>query len=137
MTTEYLPQPTFFVGRNKEIEDIVGLINNPLCRLLTLSGPGGIGKTRLAIETARQRFSTLSDGSAFISPQNLTSKEAILTALAESLQIRLSPDRGSCEQVLECHGDKYLLVVLDRFEYVPESISLLTDILQYAPHVKS
>jgi len=136
VTTEYPPQPTFFVGRNKEIEDIVGLINNPHCRLLTLSGPGGIGKTRLAIETARQRFSTLSDGSAFISPQNLTSKEAILTALAESLQIRLSPDRGSCEQVLECLAEKYLLLVLDSFEYVPESIILLTDILQHAPHVK-
>ncbi|MBL8161676.1 MAG: AAA family ATPase [Anaerolineae bacterium] len=130
------PQTTFFVGRDIELNDIAELLTNPLCRLLTLTGPGGIGKTRLALEVARRQNGTFPGGFCFIPLQPLNSHEYIIAALVEHLNFPLSLNKGLFEQLLEYLGEKSLLLVIDNFEHLLEGIHLLSGILAHAPHVK-
>jgi predicted ATPase len=129
-------QTTFFVGRDTELNDIAGLINDPHCRLLTLVGPGGIGKTRLAIEVARQQNSTFPDGSRFVSLQHLHSHEFIVSEMVQGLEFPFSPNSSLLGQLLDHLRKKSLLLVLDNFEQILEGSYLLSDILAHAPQVK-
>lgn len=136
MVTDPAPQITFFVGRDTELGDIANLMNNPFCRLLTLIGPGGIGKTRLAMEVAQQQNDTFPDGFCFIPLQPLNSHEFIISAMAETLRCPISPNRDLFEQLLEYLGGKSLLLVTDNFEHLLEGVHLLSAILAHAPQVK-
>lgn len=130
------PQTTFFVGRDSELREIVELIHNPLCRLLTLTGPGGIGKTRLAMEVVQRQNGAFPDGFCFIPLQPLNSHEFIVSALAESLNFPFSPNSDLFEQLLDYLCEKSLLLVIDNFEHLLEGVHLLSDILSHAPQVK-
>lgn len=130
------PQTSFFVGRDTELSDIAGLMNNSLCRLLTLTGPGGIGKTRLALEVARQHRSAFADGIGFVALQPLNSHEFIISAMVENLQCRISPSRDLLEQLLEFLSGKSLLLVVDNFEHLLEGIHILAEVINHAPHAK-
>lgn len=136
MVASPTPQTTFFVGRGTELDDIAGLMNNPLCRLLTLTGPGGIGKTQLAIEAAQRQNSIFPDGFCFIPLQSLNSHEFIVSALVGGLGFPVSPSNDLFEQLLDYLREKSLLLVMDNFEHLLEGIHLLSDILVHAPHVK-
>ena len=129
-------QTTFFVGRDTELNDIAELINNPLCRLLTLTGPGGIGKTRLAIEVSQRQNGAFADGYCFIPLQPLHSHEFIVSATVDSLRFPFSPNRDLFEQLLEYLSDKSLLLVVDNFEHLLDGVHLLSEILAHAPDVK-
>ncbi len=131
-----IPKTTFFVGRDTELNDIAELTNNPLCRLLTLTGPGGIGKTRLAVEVAQRQNATFPDGFCLIPLQRLHSHEFIISAMVESLRCSISPNRDLFEQLLEYLSGKSLLLVTDNFEHLLEGVHLLSDILAHAPQVK-
>src|SRR5258706_385269 len=88
MNTPNLPsQPTTFIGRTDELAEIARLLADPACRLLTLVGAGGIGKTRLAIEAAHQitRFEDIH----FVALQHLTSSHFLVTSIAEAIDFRL------------------------------------------------
>ena len=79
-----LPAPrTTFVGRATELADLLPLVSDPAFRLLTLSGPGGVGKTRLAIEVARQARDRFADGVVFVDLQSVLSAELLPVAIAE------------------------------------------------------
>jgi predicted ATPase/DNA-binding CsgD family transcriptional regulator len=129
-------QPTSFIGREYEISQITALLDDPVCRLLTLIGPGGIGKTRLAMEVMRQQNSTFPVGRYFIPLQRLHSHEFIISAMVESLQCPISPNRDLFEQLLEYLYGKSLLLVTDNFEHLLEGVHFLSDILAHAPLVK-
>ncbi len=131
-----IPKTTFFVGRDTELNDIAELTNNPLCRLLTLTGPGGIGKTQLAVEVAQRQNATFPDGFCLIPLQRLHSHEFIISAMVESLRCPISPNRDLFEQLLEYLSGKSLLLVTDNFEHLLEGVHLLSDILAHAPQVK-
>lgn len=136
MVASPIPQTTFFVGRDTELNDIAGLMNNPLCRLLTLTGPGGIGKTRLAMEVVQRQNGAFPDGFCFIPLQPLHSHEFIVSALVESLNFPFSPNSDLFKQLLDYLCEKSLLLVIDNFEHLLEGVHLLSDILVHAPHVK-
>ena len=129
-------QPTAFLDRTTELAEIDALLGDPACRLLTLVGPGGIGKTRLAVRAAATSAGQFDDGVYFVSLQPLDSPEFIVSAIADVLGFRFSPGVGPQEQLLQYLREKALLLVLDNFEHLLDGAELLTEILEAAPEVK-
>src|SRR3954454_6576346 len=105
MPTSHLPpQATPFVGRSEELAEIAALLADPNCRLLTLVGPGGIGKTRLALEAARPL--TFSNGIYFVALQPLSSPDLIVPAIADALQFQFYSGGEPQQQLLDYLREK-------------------------------
>ena len=138
MPTHHLPPaPTPFVGREGELAEIEQLLSDPACRLLTLVGPGGIGKTRLALEAAHVMVDTATfpNGVYFASLQPLTSPEFIISTIADALSFQFYSGADPRQQLLDYLREKSLLLVLDNVEHLLEDISLVSEMLAAAPGV--
>src|SRR5574341_2348945 len=95
-----LPRPlTPFIGRHDELAELARLLADPACRLLTLVGPGGIGKTRLAVEASRQL--NLPDSVYFVSLQPLNSHDFIVPSIAEAIGCQFYPGGEPKQQLLD------------------------------------
>ena len=130
-----LPTPlTSFVGRAEELAEIHVRLSDPACRLLTLLGPGGMGKTRLALEAALQI--TFPDGVYTVLLQPLASPELIVPAIADALQFSFLPGDDPNQQLIQHLSEKSLLLVLDNFEHLLTGAELVSDILAQAPGLK-
>ena len=137
MTVKNLPQyATEFVGRSKETEEIVSLLNQPKCRVLTLFGTGGIGKTRLAITVAETLSSSFADGMYFVPLQPIVDVETILVTIASILHIQFHNTTSPREQFLHFLHDKQILLVIDNFEHLLAGADLLVAIVATAPDIK-
>ncbi len=130
------PQPTPFLGREKEMADIARLLKSPSCRLLTLVGPGGIGKTRLVLQAAAENAHLFPHGAYFVPLAALSAADLIVPAIADSLQFSFRSGLDAKVQLLSYLRDKDMLLVLDNFEHLLEGAALLTEILQNAPGIK-
>ena len=135
-TVSNLPrQTTALIGRDRLLGELRRLLQDPACRLLTLVGPGGIGKTRLAIAVAE-----LVDGDAgrvvYVPLQAVASADLLASAIAEAAGIMLAGQEPLPAQLLHHLQTKHLLLVLDNFEHLLAGTSLLVDILHEAPHIK-
>ncbi len=135
-----LPAPrTSFVGRATELDEIDRLLGDPDCRLLTLVGPGGAGKTRLALEAAARRIERYPHGVHFVPLVSVASPDFLATAVAESIQFAADGARGGVsaqEQLLDYLGERSTLLVLDNFEHLVEGADLLGEIIERAPKVE-
>ncbi len=136
-----LPQfSTPFVGRSDELRALADLITNPECRLLTLLGLGGIGKTRLAVQAVREfldgRNNVFVNRVAFIATASISSSDSLVAALAEALGWTFYGDTPARIQLLDYLREKRVLLVLDSFEHLLEDADLVTAILRIAPGVK-
>ena len=138
------PQSTSFIGRKTEITEILTVINDPTCRLLTLVGPGGVGKTRLAIEVvsrltrsdlATSGSQAFRDGAFFVTFAPLHSSASIVPAIADSVRLQFSPSGSPREQLVDYLRTKSLLLVMDNFEHLLNGADLIPDILSAAPGV--
>ncbi len=134
------PQPlTPFVGRRSELKEVGDLLSDPGVRLLTLLGPGGMGKTRLAIEAAREESLAFRDGAHFVPLAPLSSSEYILSTIAKSLRfnVRESPD-SLLAQMGAYLRPKEILLVLDNFDHLitAQSVEELIKLLENAPRLK-
>ncbi len=129
-------QSSRFVGRKKEIEEIKTLLTIPETRLVTLLGPGGMGKTRLGIEGALQLAPYFEHGVHFVYLAPIKYPEQIVTAIAKVFELQFVEEKEPKEQIIHYLRKKKLLLVMDNFEHVAEGASLLTDILTEAPEVK-
>ncbi len=141
MVAQNLPlQSTPFVGRVEELAEIINLLDTPACRLLTLVGPGGIGKTRLALEAAAllsNRPDVLfPDGLFFVPLQPLTSPGFIVSALAEAVKFQFYPGDDPQQQLIDYLRPKTMLLVLDNFEHLLDGTANVSDLLAGAPHLK-
>ncbi len=127
--------PTPLIGRERELTELGELINNPQCRLITILGPGGIGKTRLALAAASQQTNTFRHGVVFATLSAIANPDflghAILQALAQPLHGAQTPQM----QLLTYLLDKQLLLILDNYEQLLPDVTLLLDILTQAAGV--
>ena len=127
--------PTPFIGRTDEIPELSQLLDNPDCRLLTLVGPGGIGKTRLAVEVARCMQGGFPDGVYFAPLQPLQSADQVLSAIIDVLPLQISGDDPK-SQMLDYLHEKNLLLILDNFEHVLSAVNLVDALLTKTSRVK-
>ena len=129
--------PTAFVGRDEELAELGEYLRDPECRLLSLIGPGGIGKTRLAFQTAKEQLAQFRDGVFVVALAPLHSGDSISECAAQVLEFPLSPGENATEQILEHLSNKNILLILDNLEHVQqESEDWITEILQGTSHVK-
>jgi predicted ATPase/class 3 adenylate cyclase len=128
-------QLTRFIGRQRQIAEIKRRIMNG-ARLLTLTGPGGTGKTRLAIEVAGETLPAFEDGVWFIDLASVTDPTLVISAIAETLGVT-AKDGQSLQEVLGSSlRDKAMLVLLDNFEQVVDSGADVERLLHAAPRLK-
>jgi predicted ATPase len=129
-----------FVGREADMAEIQDWLQDPACRLLTLVGAGGMGKTRLAQEAVRDWMSRLEGdgpaGATLVSLASVQATEAIATAIAQAAGFPLSPGREPEQQLLETLRPKRWLLILDSFEHLPGGAGFVAEILRTAPGVR-
>lgn len=129
---------TLFVGREEELEQVTKLFRDLSCRLLTLVGPGGIGKTRLAIQSAEKLAASYQNGVVFVSLAGLSAGDDILPALVKGLQFAYYEQGAQPrQQVLNYLRNKDLLLLLDNFEHVitDDNIKFIIDLVTSAPGI--
>lgn len=133
----HLPaQSTPLVARERELREIAALIADPACRLLTLVGQGGIGKTRLALQAAADIEGHYADGAYFVPLAPVNTAEYLIPALADALQFSTFRESDPKLQLLCYLNEKHTLLVMDNFEHLIDGAGLLTEILTSAPQVK-
>jgi predicted ATPase/DNA-binding SARP family transcriptional activator len=128
-------QSTSFIGRESELALIDQYLSSSTCRLLTIIGLGGIGKTRLALQaaatTARFRH-----GACFVPLVSTSSAEFLTSAIADALNFPVYGRGDPKAQLLNYLGAKEMLLVMDNFEHLISGANLLVEILEHAPHIK-
>lgn len=129
-------QPTPFLGREKELTDIADRLQDPACRLLSLIGPGGTGKTRLALQAAVENIQLFPHGTCFVPLAPLDSADLLVPTIAHALKFSFHGEANPKAQLLNYLHEKEMLLVLDNFEHLLEGAGLLAEILQRAPGVK-
>ncbi len=132
--TSLPPESTPFVGRQKELEQILQQLENT--RLVTLVGPGGIGKTRLARRVARLSQDDYKNGTAFVSLSPLHSAESLVQAVAEAIRVPIATQETPLNQLLRYLRQQEMLLVLDNFEHLLEGASMVAQILQETASIK-
>jgi predicted ATPase len=125
-------QASSFVGRSHELRELVALLQR--ARLLTLSGPGGAGKTRLALELAREAQAAYPDGSAFAELASIGDGRLVAASVAASLDVGALPGRSAVEGIADFARSRTLLLVLDNCEHLLLATAELADsLLRDAP----
>jgi predicted ATPase/DNA-binding SARP family transcriptional activator len=129
---------TPLVGREAEVAEIRARLQDPSCRLLTLAGPGGAGKTHLALKAVAGLLppESFEDGIYVVRADSLPAVEAIVPAIAQALDLPLSQGTPPQRQVADTLYGKLLLLVLDGFEHLTDGAGLLVDLLHAAPGLK-
>lgn len=128
-----------FVGREADLGALERLMSNPQFHLVTIAAPGGIGKTRLALEYAARQVGRFANGVYFISLAGLSRTEDIVLAIADAIHVVFTSMKSHQEQLLaflSSPDEQQMLLVLDNFEHVLDSAPLISDLLQAAPDIK-
>ena len=127
-------QLTSFVGRESEIAAVGELLDR--ARLVTLTGPGGTGKTRLSLQVSAERLTRYTDGVFVVELSPVSDPAMVASAIAAAIGVREATDRPLVDTLKESLRDRELLLVLDNFEQVLEAAPLVTDLLGAAPRLR-
>ncbi len=137
-TPQNLPStPTNFVGRAAELREISDLLLRPEVRLVTLTGPGGTGKTRLALETGRALLEHFPQGVFFIDLAPLRDPALLATTTAHTVGIREGGGRPPLENLKDFLAGKQTLLLFDNFEQIAGAAPAVAEMLAAAPGVKA
>jgi predicted ATPase/DNA-binding XRE family transcriptional regulator len=126
-------QPTTFIGREQEIAEVSAILRREEVRLLTLTGPGGVGKTRLALQVAEAEAARFPDGVAFVSLAALTDPGLVSSAIASTLGITETAGRSILETLTDQLGKQWSLLVLDNFEHLLPAALAVSELLASCP----
>ena len=124
-------QLTSFVGREREVERVSELLDD--ARLVTLTGPGGTGKTRLSIEVARHVQEMFTDGAWFVPLEEITDPDLVPPAIARVMGVKEEATRPQIETLVEALAQRRALIVLDNFEQVVDAARHINRLLRDAP----
>jgi predicted ATPase/DNA-binding SARP family transcriptional activator/uncharacterized protein HemY len=132
-------ETTPFVGRETELKELSDLIAKPDCRVITLTGPGGIGKSRLALEMAREQTGLFEDGVFFVPLSSVNNIDFVTTSIAEAIGFSFYTSNSPMTLLTDYLRQKKLLLVLDNFEQLLTNadlaLNLITNISASAPGV--
>jgi len=129
------------IGREGEVAALVALVADPSARLVTLTGPGGVGKTRLALRVVDELREAAARSGAdrreaiFVPLAAITDPALVPSAIAAALGVRIAGDRAVVPRLVAVIGGRRLLLVLDNFEQVVEAAPIVTDLLAVCPGV--
>ena len=137
-----LPQKTTpFFGRKSELNQVIESLVNPDCRLLTILGPGGIGKSRLAFQSAEAQFYSYLQGVVLVQLAGILTQGEMVRAIAEALEFQIHPAGDPKSQLLDYLREKEILLVLDNYEHLLGSgqdtgVSIVKETLENAPELR-
>jgi predicted ATPase len=131
-------QRTAFIGRERESADLRQLLNRPGIDLVTLTGPGGIGKTRLALQVAGEMADQFPSGVCFVGLSAIGERSLIASAIAQAVGVRETGNTSLQENLMEYIGglSQPMLLVLDNFEHLVSAAPVVAEILTAGPKLK-
>jgi predicted ATPase/DNA-binding CsgD family transcriptional regulator len=133
----HLPiQPTPFIGREKEVAAVLHELLREDVRLVTLTGPGGVGKTRMALYVAEQLRAHFADGIWFVSLAPISDPDLVIHTITQALGLWEAGEQSMLEQLQVFLRERQVLLLLDNFEQVIRAAMHVADLLSSCPHLK-
>lgn len=124
-----------FLGRKKELAEIADLLAQPTCRQLTVIGPGGMGKTQVALAYARRQVENFPDGVWFVSLAGVASAAQIPSTIVDTLGVVMTPDQDPMTRLCHYLRTRSILLILDNLEHLLDGVMLIPELLRQAPQI--